>query len=117
MIDETVIIESIPYSARVNLASGTRSFITAVKNEPAYQSLLDQAKEDYLVALRLLGRAIKLMHKHVDTRYANPQDAAIATYIMILKQVSEAYSWAADILAFESEGLWWAQKVANLEEV
>jgi hypothetical protein len=101
-------------AAEVNVASGFRSFLRGLVRLQPLKELVVRAREDQNVGWAILLRLLHLAELRIDRRYENPNDVAMAAYLVILRSVaSELYDFgAAAVLA--AENCWWASKIASV---
>jgi len=111
----TIEIESAEFAARVNLASDTRSLVSAFFAEPAVGSLADRIRGDDgpSHAAFLSARVAKLATQATDVRFEHPSDAALAAYLWLLSLSfpKAARVAAANVLSLPN--LWWGKKIAE----
>jgi hypothetical protein len=77
-------LESPEFAAIVGIASTPRGFITMLRRQPAFQSLVDCLTEDFELRSAVVSRIDALASQEVDTRYLNPWDTALASYLYAL---------------------------------
>jgi hypothetical protein len=107
-------IESSRFAALVNIASDVRQFRRAVALQPAFRSIslklslgLSEARQT------IVQRVSELVDRDFDRSFANPADAALAAYLILLQDAD--HRAAATALAdriLKCEGCWWAREVA-----
>jgi hypothetical protein len=105
-------IESPRTSALVNVVSGYSQFLQTLSSLPATQELLNQIKSDDDVH-ELLSRIVELAYTPFDTRYENPHDVALASYLWALSMTVPLAAHAVAGIVYGCEGSWWARKLAE----
>ena len=106
-------VESPHFSARVNLASDTKMFVRLANEQSEFLQLREEMKDESS-RKRVVDRALYLTQLPFDVKYENPNDAAVATYILAL-------SMSDEVLAIEivkgvvsnNNGWWWAWKLSE----
>ena len=107
-------VEGTDFASRVSVASDAETFIEAVQSEAAVSELRGLlASEGNRSCLFLRLQA--LVYERSDTRYRNPRDAAIATYVWSLGATDPTMgNLAALTVQAEAIRCWWAVKLARL---
>jgi hypothetical protein len=105
-------VESLAFSARVNIASDFRTFLRAVAAEEAMSSLALLIK-DPETAFRLMKRTLALVEQRFDYRYEHPRDSAIATYLLLLAARWPQLAGITAEAAASVPRTWWAAQVAR----
>jgi hypothetical protein len=105
-------VETLQFSARLNLASNLRLFYLAASRETAVGVLAASLQHDPdEMSSVLLTRILDLSRVTVDPRYRHPSDAALAVYLWLLGQFSPLGAVAAEVIA-QTPQCWWASRVA-----
>jgi hypothetical protein len=105
-------VETLEFSARLNLASNLRLFYLAASREAAVGVLAAGLRHDPDgMGSVLLTRILDLSRVTVDPRYRHPSDAALAVYLWLLGQSSPLGAVAAEVIA-QTPQCWWASRVA-----
>lgn len=105
-------IESYGFAARLNAASGLKTFLRAASSEGSVDKLLykmDDIENRSLVLLRMMD----LVRLKPDPRYENPKDTALAVYLWVLKikDMNLAEIGAEAILSVPQ--CWWAARISR----
>ena len=109
-------VESLHFSARVNLASDTKAFIRLASTQPEFLQLRE-GMDDESSRRRVVDRALFLSRQPFDIKYENPYDAAVATYLFALSMSDEmlAHEVVKGIVS-NNTGWWWAWKLSEYNE-
>ena len=109
-------VESLHFSARVNLASDTKAFIRLASAQPEFLQLRE-GMNDEPSRRRVVDRALSLTRQPFDIKYENPHDAAVATYLFALSMSDEmlAHEVVKGIVS-NNTGWWWAWKLSEYNE-
>ncbi|MGH9384663.1 MAG: hypothetical protein ACRD2N_10295 [Vicinamibacterales bacterium] len=106
-------IESGKTAAELNVLSGAGPFLRALQSLPGVRSLAASSRSNPAVALQVLRRLEQLSKKQIDRRFENPNDVAIAAYILILSSADRDIKRAALAASATAENCWWATRVAE----
>jgi hypothetical protein len=104
-------IESADFRYKANFAAGITAFKQIILESESFQGLL-VARDDIEIADKIVLRIFKLMATEVDTRYENPYDTALATYLMVLDYIGHNHIVDYASVILELSKIWWAAKVA-----
>jgi hypothetical protein len=74
-------IQTQEFAAKLNVASGFRSFFRAASEEPAVATLFKAVLESGETREEVFGRILDLSSLDVDIRYENPNDTALAVLL------------------------------------
>lgn len=108
----TAQIQSPEFSAKINLASGRHLLIRILESDEVVLSLIAIIREAPEHALQILSRVEQLSRLHINPRYENPNDTAIATYCWALFQADPDLGRIAATFAASAAGVWWAREIA-----
>jgi hypothetical protein len=105
-------IESLEFSATLNLASNFATFVNILAQEKPVMHLAEEMQHSE-VRLAVRNRVLALANDLGDERYEHPGDSALATYLWLLagKDPLLAHSTAGTIV--ELPRCWWARKMAE----
>jgi hypothetical protein len=105
-------IESPRFSAEMNVVSGFGSFMRALSSHPQVRQL-GEALDSPKALGDLFNRLLEVMGREFDTRYENPWDVALATYLLLLSTRSTTLTLLAAAKIKECPQGWWARKLAD----
>lgn len=105
-------IESLTFSARVNIASGLGVFIETIESDPIYGLLVRSVKGTFSGADPVLERIEMLTSKEFDHKYENPCDAALSAYAWALNAVDREAGIEAAQLIIDVPHTFWAHQIA-----
>jgi hypothetical protein len=105
-------IESPSFSAVANLASGLKTFLRIVADQPEVQALAEQIKSAG-VPITVFGRILDLATSPVEEGCEHPADAALAVYLWLLAGQDQQYAEIAAGTILVGDHYWWARKVAE----
>lgn len=108
-------IESLRYSARVNLASNVKTFIRLVLNQPEYISL-SAAVVDRSDRVQVVDRIRFLASQPYERMHENPHDSAVASYAQLLCYKDEDMARETISAILHQDGWWWTLKVLQINE-
>lgn len=106
-------IRSHEFAARLNVVSGTRSFFTAVGNEPVVASLLKDMGGSGEVREEVFGLIHDLSQLEIDRRYENPHDTALAVLLWMTMYAARDNARLAADLVYRTPQCWYAKKLAH----
>lgn len=104
-------IESDTFSAKVGVASSFPTLIDGLTEEPAVTALLETSTPEELEAI--FARLLLLSQREIDSRYLNPWDFAITTYLWILWQKDMQVAQVAAAIIASVRNLWWGMYLAH----
>jgi len=105
-------IEGRALAARVGVAGGLRQFVDTLRAQEAFQQLREACRER-ASSVAALNRLVLLSRLSIDLRYENPNDTAIAAYLMALSATSSELEGIALNEVLGAQNLWWANQVAR----
>jgi hypothetical protein len=107
-------VEGTAFAVHVGVASGFKQFGRLLRSQKAVDALAQAARSDADIARIVLGRLVRLSRLRIDPRYENPNDVAIAAYLVVLASASsQLYRIAVDEV-LSSTNLWWAAQIARV---
>ena len=109
-------VESARYSAYCNVAGSLGILISALDNTPEMSALTDAVKAMPSDAVKVLNRLKLLADMSPDPAYENPNDIAMASYVLALSRISDALhplGPLAGSIALMARQTWWARAMAN----
>ena len=108
LLDE---VEAPTTAASFNVVSGFKSFVRAVSTSDLFRRLSKDARANDGAAAQVLGRILRLSQLAVDSRYENPNDVAIATYLIVLSlTTADLYAAAVEAVG-ATRNCWWAAQI------
>ncbi|MFO0966833.1 MAG: hypothetical protein U0793_14770 [Gemmataceae bacterium] len=105
-------IESLEFSAAVNVASTYKTFLRVMGNQPAVRVLANEMANRQVV-YAVLRRILQLCHVPREPGLEHPADSALAAYLWLLSTRAPFLGSVAANLVLSSEGCWWARKMAK----
>jgi hypothetical protein len=111
-------IEGTEFVFEVGMASGLKHLRRLLRDQAVVHALAQAARNDLEVARIVLGRLVRLSRLRIDPRFENPNDIAIAAYLVVLSAASPQLCSAAVDEVLLSTNLSWAEQIARafLEE-
>lgn len=106
-------IESERYSAEIGIASGRETFETLIRDSAEFRELkayLHAHRQHIIEVVNLVKRQSE---QRIDYRYENPNDTALATYLLGLSIVDPRTAEAAAGFALVAPNTWWVSKIAS----
>lgn len=110
--DDLTTIEDRLFSAELNVVSSTRAFFGAISRNPVVLRVLREIRESGELLEDLLGHALELCEIVPDSRYENPYDTALATYLWLTHFSSEGISRSLAESIDGTSRTWYAKKLA-----
>jgi hypothetical protein len=104
-------VESLGFSARVNIASSYGVFRSVLEDSEAVGFLLSQT-ESTDACLELLWR-IQSLSEEVEEHYRHRYDAALAAYVFVLSQKHEGVARTAARNLVRRDDMWWARIISG----
>lgn len=110
-------IESLQFSATLNLASGLSVARSILEQNITIQQLSreisNSSTKQYLVFKKLLT----LLPLNPEPEYAHPHDAAIAAYLYVLSLIPSKLGLLAVEKVLQTPQLWWSRRLAKTLEI
>ena len=106
-------IGSIAFAARINMVSGPKNFMRALRHKPALKVLLNEMR-DPKVSTAVLNRLSELSVEEFEESYEHPHDTAMADYIWIFSMMDWNQARPAASIGIEVRQSWWTRKVSSM---
>ena len=104
-------IESIDFTARVNIASDLRTFMSAVAAEESVKLVLDDMHQDANIDY-VIKRMQYFRDSDFDEDYANPRDTAMAVYGWLIVQAKPELTQLINTLLQSLRNTWWTMQLS-----
>jgi hypothetical protein len=106
-------VESLEFSAIVNVASTFKTFIRLLASQPATQELRELMK-DAAVARQIVKRILVLCKTPCENGLEHPTDAALAAYLWLLSTTYPELATFSAAAVLQCDGCWWARQLAKI---
>lgn len=107
------LLESLEFSARVNIASDPRVFRMVVRAEAPYRELVEKLSSSEDAQFEVAERTLKLADVLFDEGYEHPHDAAIATYLLALEATNSKLARSTAQTIRDLPRGWWSRIVSE----
>jgi hypothetical protein len=108
-------IESQSLAAQVAVVGGLRPFVRALRATEPVRALSAAVRDEKDLAWQVLGRLIELTRLRIDARYENPNDVAMAAYVMVLSAAPSLFAMAVDAV-LSAQNVWWATQLVRASQ-
>lgn len=106
-------VESLEFSAQVNLASGLATALEILRDHASVKTLGNYVRRDLERVREILARVQVLATEPTELRYERPGDVALATYVFALATNLPHYLMHAAPHVRASDRLFWAKKLLD----
>ena len=104
---------SIELDADLNVVSGYIHYFQAVSKDTNICNLLEMAQTFENIKTKIVDNIVELSQLEFDTKYANPNDTAMAVLLWILWHTDLPTAYDAAIYVKKSPQCWYARKLAD----
>ena len=115
VVDVTALLQEIisnEFSVKLNIASSTKGFFDAAKEEPVIISMSRTMKESVKAQEEVFNMIYDLSRLEVDERYENPNDVALAVLLWLTLHAVPDNAQAVAELVYRIPQCWYAKKLA-----
>ena len=107
------VVESQEMEFRLSAASGLEVFVEGVRSQPEVVKLVEAAESDESVEGAVRCRISSLSGQDCDPQYENPNDTALAIYLVVLREVDGEAAREHAGITLTGHNLWWARSIAR----